>query len=446
MTAFRPICLLSALALILLAVSPAYAQTLSETLVRAYQDNHGLIAARIQLKESDESIPQAKANLRPTLTASGSATLSHSDPLPGDAEGNESASVGLDLSQNLYRGGRTMAGIEQAELTLLAARASLTSIEQSVLLAAATAYLDVIRDEAMLALNKKNEAVLTRHLQAARDRFQVGEITRTDVSQAESRLAGAKASRIGAEGTLEASRAVFEREIGIMPRKLAEPDAPTGLPGSLTEAIDTAFNHNPTLAVAEFTERAAKAGIDVQFGALLPTVSLSASTSHAWATSGDISDSGSISASVSIPLYQSGGTASALREAKLTANRRRIEINETRSIVRQETIAAWEGHRSAKAAIGARNIQVDTARIAMEGVEQEALVGARTTLDVLDAEQELLNAEVELVRGLRDEQVAAYLLLSAIGKLTASDMNLMVEPYDIRAHADTVADRWWGLE
>lgn len=333
-----------------LGLSPASAQSLQDALAQAYQSNPTLDAARAQLRATDELIPQAKSGFLPTINANGSASRNLQKNGPVETYWTEK-SVGAEIVQPLFRGGRTVASLSRAEALVQAQRASLQSTEQSVLLAVAQAYSDVVRDEAVLQLTVNNEQVLKRQLEAANDRFRVGEITRTDVSQSESRLALSTSNRIAAEGALNASRATFARLIGAVPQGLTQAAPLTGLPASLDATIALAEQNNPQVLAAKFSERAADAAVDQVAGELLPTVSLVGSYSRTWdrpGTLGDL-DNGAILARVTVPIYEAGGTTARVREAKQTASQRRIQIDEAVRGARETGIRAWEALSTAAA-------------------------------------------------------------------------------------------------
>ncbi|MBV6632491.1 MAG: TolC family outer membrane protein [Alphaproteobacteria bacterium] len=429
--------------------APAQAQSFDEALRLAYETNPTIDAARADLRSVDELVPQARGGYLPSLIGDLSAGVEDIEQDTGtrsDGTINPLA-ASLSLSQNVYRGGRTVAEISQAKNTVFAQRGSLFDTEQDVLLAAATAYFDVVLDQAVVELNKNNEGVLERQLQASRDRFDVGEVTRTDVSQSESRLARAVSDRIAAEGNLNISRSEFARVVGQMPEILSQPDLNLPLPSAMEEAVNLALDANPTVLAAEFSEAAARDGIDIEFGDLLPTITLDATaqTTEEPSLFTDSTDSVALTAAVRIPLYQSGVASSQVREAKQTAARARRLVDEAVRNVTDTTIAAWEALESSRAQIVSRNSEVDSAEIALEGVRQEALVGSRTTLDVLDAEQELLDAQVSLVTAVRDEAVASFQLLAAIGSLTPQALEIDANIYDPTEHYERVEDKIWGI-
>ncbi|HSR73081.1 MAG TPA: TolC family outer membrane protein [Kiloniellales bacterium] len=429
----------------------AAGQTLAEALASAYAGNPTIQAARAQLRAVNEGVPQALSNWRPQVTVSGSTGTQRTDSQTRTASVDESTNpieLQADVVQPLYRGGRTVAGTERAEFEVESERARLTSIEQQVLLRAATAYMDVLRDQAVVGLNAGNERVLARQLEAAEDRFEVGEVTRTDVAQSETRLAVATAGRVAAEGNLESSRAVFEEVIGVMPGELAVPPAIPDLPESLQETIDLAQAQNPDVVASELAERAAQKRVREVLGELYPTVSLVGTLRHAEETSSSNSesDSAALLAEVVVPLYQQGAVSSRVREAKQVASQRRLEIEETRRRATQEAVSAWNALESARAQHISFQSGVRSAEIALEGVRQENAVGARTILDILDAEQELLDARVNLVRSQRDEFVAGFQVLTAIGRMTAGDLGLDVPLYEPETDYRAVRDTWFDLD
>ena len=445
----RPMAML-ALVAATFAVAPAQGQQLVDALAITHDTNPTLSAQREALRATNEQVSQALSGFRPNVEADGDIgyQYSNTDPSSGSSSSDSvtPSSIGITLNQPLYRGGRTTASVRSAEFAVQAARATYLSIEQQVLLDAVTAYMDVVREQAVLELSLNNEQVLRRQLQATRDRFQVGEVTRTDVSQAESRLARATADRIAAQGDLDSARATYARVIGRAAGAVSPPPPVTGLPGSLEETIAQAEGNNPAIITANFNERSADANVDVVFGELLPEVSLvgRAQSTYEPSDSIDQSDTASLTAQVTVPLYQSGAVSSRVREARYSANQSRIQVEETRRDVVENAIQAWETLTTARASIQSLVTQVSAARIALEGTEQEALVGSRTVLDVLDAEQELLDARVSLVRAQRDEVVATYALLAVIGQLTARALGLAVEYYDFDPDYQSTRGRLWG--
>ena len=353
----------------------------------------------------------------------------------------------ISVEQNIYAGGRTVAETEQREFDVLWRRAELAEVEQDVLLDAATAYMNVVRDQAVVDLQKNNERVLQRQLEATKDRFSVGEVTRTDVSQAEARVARAKADRIQAEGDLDNSRTNFERVVGSAASDLNAPSFSLELPKTQADAIEIATKKNPSVLSALYVEKAAKKNIRRVEGELLPSLDIEGSLrkSEDESSRGSTNETSQIIATLTIPIYQQGAVSSRVREAKQEAAQRRLEYDDQRRVAIEATRTAWEDLETARARIDAFRIEIKSSEIALEGVRQEANVGSRTVLDVLDAEQELLDAQVNLVRAERDEFVAATELAAAVGKLTAKEYNLNVDYYDELEHYNKVRDKIYGF-
>lgn len=436
---------------LLAAPHAANAETLADALTKAYGGNPTLQSARATMRATDENMAQALAGYRPSLSASGS-TAARQMETNSDAGNKKSLNprtVALTLTQPLYSGGQTVAAVSSAANTISAQRARLMGTEQQVMLAAATAYMDVLRDQAVLELNVNNEQVLGRHLEATRDRFNVGEITRTDVHQAEARLAGATANRIQAEGTLEASRATYANVVGEAPGTLEKPNAVAmPLPPSLGEALKAADDSNPNIIAAVFAEKAALADVDSAKGQLLPSIDLTGSAGrNVETTSRDYwSNTYEAKVTLSVPLYEAGSVYSQVRQARQVASASRLDADQARRDAAEQVRQAWQNLEAQKARIDSIETQVRAAQTALEGVQREASVGSRTVLDVLDAEQELLNARVNLVTTQRDETVAALTLLSSVGRLTAKDLNLAVDLYDTGRHYQDVQGKWFGTD
>lgn len=432
----------------------AQAQSMDEVLALTYRTNPQLLADRARLRAIDENVARALSNWRPTVSVSGQVGRARDRLRTESDTGATTAnrlrspeSVTLTVTQPLYRGGRTLAETSRAENQVQQGRAQLLSTEQGVLLDAATAYTNLLREQAVLDLNINNEQVLTRQLEAARDRFQVGEITRTDVSQAEARLSRARADRIQAEGNLTSSRANYLRIVGEAPGRLAPARLPPNLPENETQALALAAG-NPAVLAARFGERAARDDIDLIAGEQLPTLSLQGDLSRAdeTQTAGLRRDTADILAVLSVPLYQAGAVDARVRQAKHTAGQQRILVDDTLRRAQEDITRTWEGLTTAQARIRAFETQIRAAEIALEGVEQEARVGSRTVLDVLDAEQELLDAKVSLVRAQRDEIVAGYQLAAAVGRLTAQSLGLTVEVYDPTINYGATRTKWIGTD
>ena len=428
------------------------AETISDALATAYQSHPLLLARRAFLRAVDEGVPVAQSNWRPTVTFTadhgyGTYKSNAFDQSAGD-QWRFYREYKLSVAQPIYRGGRTLADVRKADYNALSERAQLQVIEEKVLLDAATQYLNTLRDEAVLLLNQNNQEVLKKQLEAAEDRFRVGEITRTDVAQAEARLAGAKGDTISSMSTLEASRAAYQKTVGHWPEKLEVPDLAGNLPQSVQEATDLATLYNPNVIASQNLAVSAQHNVRLIQGELLPEVNFVTTASEAYRTSGTDTKTSSIAAVVqmTVPIYEAGNVYARIREAKHSAGQRRIEIETARREAVEAATAAWEGLQTAMGRVDSFRSQIRASEIAMDGVQKEAEVGLRTVLDVLDAEQEVLNSKVNLVRAERDLRIAGYTLLSAVGTLTAEKLGLPVQLYDPNEHYRETRNQWIGSD
>jgi len=428
------------------AIGQPGAQTLEEALVSAYLTNPELEAQRSALRATDELVPQALADWRPTVTVDSSSILTDTESSAGGGQlGTLSNSVILD--QDVYNGGETVANTRRAERLVRLERARLQAIEQDVLLDAVTAYMNLLTDLAVLELAIQNENRLRRQLQATQDRFEVGEVTRTDVAQAEARVAGAVADRVQAEGNIQASRATYRAVINQEPVSLMAPERLPGLPANEAEAQELAQAFNPNITVAQFDLAAARADVDVAASALMPRASVRGEFTYTEdpTLALDYQRDASITANITVPLYQGGDEYARVRQTKQTVRQRRDDLEATFRAVREETTRAWQALTTAATRIESITEQVRAAEIALEGSRQEALVGQRTVLDVLDTENDLFEAEVDLVGAQRDQIVASYRLKAAIGQLTATGLELPLEPYAPEAHYERVRNKLFGV-
>lgn len=433
------------------AISPAAGQSLNDTLAVAYQTNPRLQAARAQLRATDELIAQAKSQRRPTVIITGDLVGGVADNLCDRSTESTCApsSVTLDIVQPIFRGGSIEADIDQADNLIRAQRSALQVTEQEVLLQAVTAYMDVYRDQAVFDLNRQNERVVAAELKATQNRFDVGAVTKTDVVQAESRLARATAQRVLAEGRLAVSRAVYREIVAEPPQVLDAPPLMIELPKDEQETV-AAAEANPAVIASQYAERAARNAIDSAFGNLLPSLDLIGELEARDDLANDNrfgeDQTASITARVKIPLYQAGAADSRVREAKHRAGQRRNEIDVQRRAAARTAESAWRALETARAQKTSFESQTRAAELALKGVREEAELGARTVLDILDAEQELLDAQVNLVGARRDEVVAAYSVLAAVGRLTAKDLSLDVPFYDVERHYEDVRGKFWGTD
>lgn len=424
----------------------AAAQSLEEALVLAYQNNPTLQAERARLRAVDEGVPEALAGWRPTVEIAGDlgAAYSRTDGMVPNAGSHTGApyGVGLTAVAPVYQGGRVSAQVDSAENRVNAGRAQLQAVEQSILLSTATAYMDVLRYLSEIELSRSSERVVSRQLQAAMDRLEVGEVTRTDVALAEARLAQAGAERVAAEGGMMSARAMYQQVTGQPPGTLSWPPAPMGLPQTEEDALAAANDANPSITAASFIAQAAQTDIEAASAALRPQVSIIGDLRQRFDSSALIEQTtdASIKASVRVPLYQGGAANARVRQSKQIAAQRLLELDQSRRTVQEQVAHAWRALTSARAQITAFESQVAAAAVALDGIEQETLVGLRTTLDVLDAEQEHFKAQINRVRAKREEIVAAYQLKAAVGALTAQQLGLPVDLYDPEDHYRSVRE------
>ncbi len=431
--------------------------TLAEALAITYATQPALQAERAKLRATDENVPQALSGWRPTVIMSG--TGGYGDGMSRTFSGTIGRYLNLEtdrligtaqttVTQPLYTGGKTQAQINRAKNQVMAERAQLIVQEQSSFTNVVTAYVGVIQAQQLLALNVNNEQVLAKQLQATNDRFRVGEITRTDVAQAEAALASATAQRQTAEGNLQTARGTFQQVVGYLPPgDLVEPQ-PLSLPvRTEQEATAMAAANNPAVIVALFNDAAAKDAVDVAFSQLLPQVSLQGQVFQQNNTSTRSTSLNGYQAVVnlSVPVYQGGSEYSAVRQARQQQQQTQKLIDDARRTAVQNTVQAWETLSAARASANSTKAAIQANTVALEGVEREAIVGSRTTLDVLNAQQTLLNSQTTLVQNLAQLVTASYQVAAAVGRLTARDLHLPVPLYDETAYYNAVKNKWFGL-
>jgi len=439
------------------AAGGAGAVTLEAALAQAYLNNPQINSQRAIVRAIDENVPQALSGYRPKLSgtvtkgsvytntktkslATGRTSRTISQTYP--------ATYGLTATQTLFNGLQTANRTRQAESQVFSARETLRVIEQTVLLDAVTAYMNLLRDSAILNLQKRNVEVLTEQLRQTRDRFNVGEVTRTDVAQAESRLAAGRSSYLTAQSNYTTSRAVYRRVIGVEPGQLA-PGTPVDRlsPRTLKAAILQGQQESPSVLAAMYGVDIAQLQVKIAEGSLYPTVTVTGNVQQAYHSSSTVLNqlSASVIGQMSIPFYQGGTEYATVRQSKETLTQKRLDLDTTRDQARATVVQNWGQLQAAKAQIQATQSQVNAAEIALNGVREEARVGQRTTLDVLNAQQELVNARVSLVTAQRDRVVASYTLLSAVGRLSPVILRLKVPSYDPRVHYHQIRDSWFGL-
>lgn len=444
------IAVLTAYAALVSNGAPVFAESLRQALSSAYTYNPRIDAERARLRATDEEVARAQSGYRPRASASADVGVEHGETRPSSANNGTTTPHGyaINLSQNLFNGFQTTNAVNEAEAGVRAGRETLRDVERAVMLEAVTAYMDVVRDQAVVRLQENNVKVLTRELKATRDRFAVGEVTRTDVAQAEARRAGAVSELDLARANLKSSRANYERVIGHPPSNVTDPGPPDRyLPKTLAEAQSIAEQENALIVAALYREQAARYTVSRIRGELLPSAQLEAQWSERFEPSRSINESeqGSVTGRLSIPIYQGGEVSARVRQAKHTHVSRLQEVEQVRTEVRAAVISAWSQLQAAVARVQSDRTQVGANQTALTGVREEEKVGQRTLLDVLNAEQELLNAQVQLVTDERNLVVVGYTLLSAIGRLDANQLGVASQVYDPEAHYHEVRRKWFGL-
>jgi outer membrane protein len=450
----------AAAAVLLMALAgpvPALADTIEAALVRAYQSNPQLNAQRAQVRSTDENVPQALSGYRPKVAITASAGYQYLDSLSTQgttpntfvsAGANAPRAAGITATQTLYNGNQTANKTRAAESQVSGAREALRVLEQGVLLNAATIYMDYLRDAAIVEVQKSNTRVLEQTLKQTQDRFNVGEVTRTDVAQSEAQLAAGRTQQLQAESNLTTTRSNFRRIIGNEPEALA-PGSPVDrfLPATLPSAVQLSLTDNPNVTAAMF-------GIDVNFltvkvneGALLPTLTaqVAVQQSYEQLLTTYRSFGASAIAQLTIPVYQGGAEYSLIRQSKENLAQQRLILEQTRDQTRANTVTAWGQLVAGKAQVASAQSQVTASEIALNGVREEAKAGQRTTLDVLNAQQALVNARVALVTAQHDRVVASYSVLNAVGRLSPIVLKLPTTTYDPSVHYQQVRDSWAGV-
>jgi outer membrane protein len=441
----------------------AHADTLEWAIVQAYQNNPSLNAQRAALRAADENVPQALSGYRPKLSVTASGGFNYFQQLnktvnqqtfPNSviytslSEDLGTRQFGATATQTLYNGFQTANRTRQAESQVAGARETLRVTEQQVLLDAATAYMNLLRDQAILDLNRRNVEVLTEQLKQTRDRFNVGEVTRTDVAQAESRLAAGRSALLGAQSNYVTSQANYRRVIGVDPGRLDPGTAVDRLsPATLPRAITAGETQSPSVLAAMYGVDIAELAVKISEGALYPNLGLTASYTQSYDTQPQQPRVANLSilGQLTVPIYQGGAEYSAIRQNKETLGQQRLNLDVNRDQARATVVQSWGQLDAAKAQIEATTAQVNAAEIALNGVREEARVGQRTTLDVLNAQQELVNARVALVTAQHDRVVASYTLLAAVGGLSMQRLGLNVMIYDPQVHYQQVRDAWIGV-
>lgn len=443
------------LAATVLTSSAASAETLFGALTKAYQLNSTLNSSRAAVRVTDEGVPIAKSGFRPTIGANGSIDYTNTR--------NESrlttGSFGVQINQMLFDGFQTRNNVRAAEAQVRSSQETLRNDEQNTLFDAASAYMDVIRDRQIAVLTEQNLQFLTEQARAARSRFEVGEGTRTDVAQADASRLLAIAQLATARAQAQASEATYQQVIGDAPGKLqAGQPLSKMLPPSMDSAVALAGEQHPAIIATEHLVDAAAFTVKSNEGQLLPQVSASAGVQRSFTEFGGLpgvglgaqtdsrDTSATIGATLTIPIYTGGRVSAQVRQAKESLGQARIQVDVSRDQVRQAVVSAWTQYVASRENVSANREQVAAQQLALNGVIEERNVGQRTTLDVLDAQADVITAQINLVSSQRDVVVASYAIVSAMGALTAERLGLQVAIHRPQEHYDAVKNKWGGLK
>lgn len=440
----------SVLTLATVGVRGVQAETLEDALASAYRYNPRLDAQRAQLRATDENVAQAMSGYRPQINATGDINYQNTDTRPDTTSEGELKPRGytIQMVQPIFSGFRTYNAVNEQEANVRAGREILRGTEQDVLLEAVTAYMDVLRDQAIVRLRENNVNVLAKELKATEDRFAVGEVTRTDVAQAQARRSASVSALDAARANLKTSRASYERVVGTEPGPLVEPrNFERLLPSNLQQAVSVGTQEAPSVAAALYREQSARYAVDRIRGELLPEVQIEATYTDRFESSRFVDETqvSQITGRLNVPIYEGGEVYSRVRQAKHIQVGRLQEIEQARSEAEAQVIAAWAQVQAARAQTESDRAQVEANRIALTGVREEERVGQRTLIDVLNQEVELLNAQVSLETTRRNHVVATYTLLAACGKLDAVTMGFTGTAYDPEANYQEVRRKPWGV-
>ena len=434
---------------------PVLADTIEAALVRAYQGNPQLNAQRAQVRSTDENVPQALSGYRPKVNLNATAGVQYTDttsvvggtPVTTRIQ-QAPRSVGITATQTLYNGQQTANQVRTAESQVSSAREGLRILEQTIMLTAATTYMDYLRDSAIVEVQRSNVRVLEQTLKQTRDRFNVGEVTRTDVAQSEAQLAAGRTQLATAEANLTTTRSRFRQVIGNEPVDLA-PGSPVDrfFPGTLPAAVELSLIENPNVTAAMFGVDVNYLQVKIKEGALLPTLNLQVSAQQAYEQQPTVQKAFTAQAvaQLTVPIYQGGVEYALIRQSKENLAQQRLNLDTTRDQTRANTVTAWGQLVAGKAQVASAQAQVTASEIALNGVREEAKAGQRTTLDVLNAQQTLVNARVALVTAQHDRVVASYSVLDKVGRLSPQVLGLATNTYDPSVHYQQVRDSWAGV-
>ena len=433
----------------MIGVGGASAESINTALSNAYQNNPTLNAQRAATRVADEAVPIAKSGLRPTITASANAGLSETT-FNGLTTKLTPRGFGVSISQTLWDSNLTRNNVNAANSAVLASREALRNTEQNILFNAASAYLDVLRDRQIVIYNSQSLEFLNEQVRSENARFEVGEATRTDVAQAKASRAAAVAALSVSKASLATSEAIYRQIIGNKPGRLSKVKGVTGLiPKSLGSGMTIAEREHPAIKSTEHLVDQAIYNVKVAESGLLPTLGVTGSATRNFDTSASVSSSvtnnSSVTATLTVPIYQGGRQTGLVRQNKEALGQSRIEVDISVDSVRAAVISAYSQYEAARASVKANEEQLRAANLALEGAVEERKVGQRTTLDVLDTQTVVINAQIALANSRRDLKTAGYAILSSVGRLSARKLGLQVAIYQPVEHFDAVKDKWFGL-
>jgi outer membrane protein len=438
----------------LTGVRPAVGETLPEAMVKAYQSSPQLNADRARQRGTDENVPQALAGYRPQIVASlGAGLQAVRDLLPVNTIQTATLrpwTIGVTVTQVLFNGFKTANSVRVAEFQVQSGREALRNTGQGALLDAVTAYMNVLANQALVEAQRTNVSVLREILATTKRRLDAGDVTPTDTAQAESRLSRGLADLNAAEVALAISKATYTQVIGDAPSQLAAATPVDRLsPVSLAASVETANHEHPAVLGASYDVDVAQTTIKVAESSLLPTVSVQGSASRTVETDTSLTttstDQASIIGQINVPIYDGGTAASQTRQAKEMASQSRMVLEQVRNQSRTAVVSAWVSNEGTKVALTAAESEVRAADVALQGVRREAQGGQRTTIDVLNAQQDLTSARSRLIQAQRDRVIASYTLLSAVGRLDVHTLNLNTPDYLPDLHYHQVRDAWHGV-
>lgn len=431
------------------AASSAGAQTLSQAFASAYSNNPTLNAARALTRSIHENVAIARGGYRPQVSASAESGVRSVNSSPGASSTGIESTLALSVQQDLFNGFQTTNATKEADASVRAQHEALRSTEQTVLLDTVTAFADVIQNIEILRLNRDNLKFLDEQVRASQDRFEVGEGTRTDISQAQAQRQSAVSQVLSAEANLAASKAVFFQVTGIQPKNLRRKmKIKRLLPKSLKSALNTAANEHPDILSAKHNVDSAAFNVKEQEGAALPRVSVEGNVStqlHPVPGVTNRIDTASVFGRLTVPIYQGGIVSAQIRQAKEELGQARINVDVSRDLIRATVVSAWNNLLAANASIRAAQAGVRAAELAVEGVLEEFRVGQRTRLDILDQQSQLISAQITLAQSIRNQLVFAYTLVSSVGRLNTRFLNLQIARHNPKKHYKKVRDKWIGL-